>query len=88
MKRHETDEAQAAQGLESAIGGKDRIEIYRRYAPAYSYGWRERLRRGSAQWSENEPELKDGWRDVVNADKLSWEEVRGAVRAGWDHVSH
>lgn len=75
-------------GLDQAIGRRERVEVYRRYAPAYSYGWREHLRRGSSRFEDHEADLAAGWRFVVNEAGLSWDEVRGAVRAGWDHVSH
>lgn len=81
-------DAIVAPGLDRAIRPHDRTEVYRRFAPAYSYGWREHLRRGRARWEDYEAELAAGWRHVVNAGELSWEEVRGAVRAGWEHVSH
>ena len=73
--------------LDQQISQRERTAIYRRYAPAYSYGWRERIRRGAVDWAETEPELERGWKHVVNHDVLTWQEVRGAVRAGWDHVS-
>lgn len=76
-------------GIDRAIRPQDRTEVYRRYAPAFSYGWRERLRRGrQVRWDDTEGELRAGWREVVTCDRLSWDEVRGAVRAGWDHVSN
>lgn len=79
---------QCSTPLDTAIGGRERAEIYRRFAPAYSYGWRERLRRQNTDWAAAEQELRSGWSSVVTAGELSWEEARGAVRAGWDHVSH
>ena len=82
------NEAESTPRLAMAIGGQERAEIYRRFAPAYSYGWRERLRRQNLDWQTAERELREGWSSVVKADELSWEEARGAVRAGWDHVSH
>lgn len=74
--------------LENAIGGRERAEIYRRFAPAYSYGWRECLRRGRGAFDDVEQDLRAGWREVIKAEEISWEEARGAVRAGWNHVSH
>lgn len=74
-------------GIDRAIRPRERTEVYRRFAPAYSYGWREHLRRGAARWEDAEPALRAGWPEVVTEHPLSWDEVRGAVRAGWDHVS-
>ncbi|NND43802.1 MAG: hypothetical protein HKN58_00660 [Xanthomonadales bacterium] len=58
-----------------------------RYAPAYSYGWSEHLRRGCSCWAEHEEALRQGWSQVAASADLDWEEAREAVRDGWEHVN-